>query len=82
MQGLLVTRFVLPQGLKDLPNMVCVPLGSHLPTPCPGEAVPVPTASLRGLIKSKLVSIKSAGVPPRKQSSIEAGRQFEYGAPV
>lgn len=43
--------------------MVCVPLGSHLPAPCPGEAVPVPTASLRGPIQSKLVSIESAGVP-------------------
>lgn len=62
-QGLFVTRLVLPQRLKDLPNMVCVPLGSHLPVPCPGEAVPVPTASLRGPIKSKLVSIESAGVP-------------------
>lgn len=63
MQGLLVTRLVLPWRLKDLPNMICVPLGSHLPAPCPGEAVPVPTASLRGPIKSKLVSIESAGVP-------------------
>lgn len=79
-QGLPVTRLLLCQHLKELPNMLCVPLAPHLRVARPREAVP--TAPLRGPTKSKLVGIELAGVPQAdREIHGNARGQFGDGAP-
>lgn len=79
-QGLPVTRLLLCQHLKELPNMLCGPLAPHLPVARPREAVP--TAPLRGPTKSKLVGIELAGVPQAdREIHGNARGQFGDGAP-
>lgn len=68
-QGLPVTRLLLCQHLKELPNMLCVPLAPHLPVARPREAVP--TAPLRGPPSQSLWASSWQVFPKQTERSME-----------